>query len=65
MAHHLLCPHLLLKEPDDCKQEFPEVFTACAVTCGMTRDQSDSDTVQKEECDVEDDLHVAGSLSIS
>ena len=54
----------LLKEPDDCEQEFTEGFTACAVTCAMSRDQSDSDTVQKEECDLEVDLHVTGSLSI-
>ena len=35
----------LLKEPDDCKQEFTEDFTACVVTCTMSRVQSDS-TVQ-------------------
>ena len=54
----------LLKEPVDCEQEFPDVFTACAVMRAMTRDQSALDTVQKEECDLEV-LHVTGSLSIS
>ncbi|XP_061744139.1 uncharacterized protein LOC133543542 [Nerophis ophidion] len=38
---------LSVEEPDACCQEFPEVFTACAVTRAMSRTQAQSSDVSK------------------
>lgn len=49
-----------VKEQDDCEQNFPEVFTASAVTRAMTKDKSDG-----EDCDFKLDFKLPESLSVS
>lgn len=59
------CPVKLpaqVKEPDDCQRNFPEVFTACAVTRAMTKAESDT---SNEDCDFKVDFHLPESFSIS
>ena len=57
----------LMNNPADCKIEFPEVFTACAVTRAMAAKDSEPEdfAVDHEELDCGRDLHVPDSLSIS
>ena len=57
-------PRPVIEERENCEQEFPEVFTACAVTRAVTRARADA-LVQMYDGDLKADFHVLDYFSVT